>query len=468
MGQDKILILGAGPAGMACAMELHKADKQFTIVEKDEQVGGLSKTYQLGDFRTDNGPHRFFSQNKYLYDFIEDLLGEKWITVDRCTRFYIDGKFYQYPVEWKDALSNMGLFKAGWAFLDYLAARIRFLNKESDNFEDFAVSNFGRTLAEFNMLNYTEKIWGLPCTQLSVAWAQQRIKGLTLRSLLANAILKKSGPKTLVDQFYYPNLGTGLIYEAIKDRISEQNPVLLSNEPVRFEHNGSRLKKVTLKNGETFTDPKSVISSIPMTSLLDMLDPAPPAPVSEAMANLKYRSQAYLFLTLNKPTISKDQWIYFPDREVPFGRISEMRNFSELMSPKGKTSLFVEFFCWKDDEIWNMTKEDLFELAIAWLDKLEFVNREEVIDIYHIRKENAYPVYDLDYKKNLDTVKEFLDGIENLIYIGRPGRFKYTNQDHSLEMGILAARSIIDGKKYNIEDVGAEEEYFERGYAKSS
>ena len=138
------------------------------------------------------------------------------------------------------------------------------------------------------------------------------------------------------------------------------------------------------------------------------------------------------------------------------------------MSPKGKTSLFVEFFCWKDDEIWNMPKEDLFELAIVWLDKLDFVNREEVIDIYHIRKENAYPVYDLDYKKNLDTVKEFLDGIENLIYIGRPGRFKYTNQDHSLEMGILAARSIIDGKKYNIEDVGAEEEYFERGYAKSS
>jgi protoporphyrinogen oxidase len=138
------------------------------------------------------------------------------------------------------------------------------------------------------------------------------------------------------------------------------------------------------------------------------------------------------------------------------------------MSPPGKTSLFIEFFCWKDDEIWNMSKEDLFEVAITWLDKLDLVRREEVIDIFHIRKDNAYPVYDLNYKENLDIVKKYLDSIENLIYIGRPGRFKYTNQDHSLEMGILAARSIVDGRSYNIEDVGAEEGYFERGYAKTS
>jgi len=449
-------------------MELHNAGERFTVVEKDEQVGGLAKTYQFGEFRTDNGPHRFFSQNRYLYDFIEDLLGEKWITVDRYTRFYIDGKFYQYPVEWKDALSKIGFLKAGVAFLDYLAARIKYRNKDLENFEDFAISNFGRTLAEFNMLNYTEKIWGLPCSQLSVDWAQQRIKGLTLRSLLANAIFKRSGPKSLVDQFYYPNMGTGLIYEAIKDKISEENQILLSNEPVKFLHDGKNISEVILKNGESFSKPRKVISSIPMTSLLDMLDPDPPSEVSQAMSRLRYRSQAYLFLTLDKCSISKDQWIYFPDRDVPFGRISEMRNFSELMSPPGKTSLFIEFFCWKDDEIWNMSKEDLFEVAITWLDKLDLVRREEVIDIFHIRKDNAYPVYDLNYKENLDIVKKYLDSIENLIYIGRPGRFKYTNQDHSLEMGILAARSIVDGRSYNIEDVGAEEGYFERGYAKTS
>ena len=468
MSQEQILILGAGPAGMACAMELHKAGERFTVVEKDEQVGGLAKTYQMGAFRTDNGPHRFFSQNKYLYDFIEDLLGEKWITVDRCTRFYIDGKFYQYPVEWKDALSKLGLWKAGIAFLDYLVARIKYMNKDLENFEDFAVSNFGRTLAEFNMLNYTEKIWGLPCSQLSVDWAQQRIKGLTLRSLLANAIFKRSGPKSLVDQFYYPDRGTGLIYEAIKDKISEGNQILLSNEPVKFLHDGQKITEVILKNGETFASPRKVISSIPMTSFLGMLDPEPPAEVTQAMSRLRYRAQAYLFLTLDKSTISKDQWIYFPDRDVPFGRISEMRNFSELMSPPGKTSLFIEFFCWKDDEIWNMSKEDLFEVAITWLDKLDLVRREEVIDIFHIRKDNAYPVYDLTYKENLDIVKKYLDHIENLTYIGRPGRFKYTNQDHSLEMGILAARSIVDGRSYNIEEVGAEEGYFERGYVKTS
>lgn len=452
---------------MACAMELYKADRSFTLVEKDRQVGGLAKTYRFGPFRTDNGPHRFFSQNRYLYDFIEDLLGEQWIPVDRFTRFYIDGKFYRYPVEWKDALSNMGLLKAARAFTDYLVAKVRHFNREPRNFEEFAVANFGRTLAEFNMLNYTEKIWGLPCAQLSVDWAQQRIKGLTLKSLLANALFSKKGPKTLVDQFYYPDRGTGLIYETIKDRIAGENAVLLENEPAEIRHKNGRIVEVLLKGGE-ICRPDHLVSSIPITVFVGLLNPAPPPELLHALKNLKYRSQAYLFLTLDKPSVSKDQWIYFPDREVPFGRISEMRNFSERMSPEGKTSLFIEFFCWKEDEVWNMSREELFELAIAWLEKLDFVKRDEVIDIYHIKKENVYPVYDLDYRGHLDVVKSYLDRFSNLIYIGRPGRFKYTNQDHSLEMGILAARSIVENRRYDIENVGAEEEYFERGYVRQN
>jgi protoporphyrinogen oxidase len=172
----------------------------------------------------------------------------------------------------------------------------------------------------------------------------------------------------------------------------------------------------------------------------------------------------YLFITINKPSVMKDQWIYFPNPEIPFARISEMKNFSKKMSPLDKTSLFIEFFCWEGDEVWNKSKEELFELTISHLEKLDFLKRDEVIDIYHIKQKNSYPVYDLTYKEHLEIVKNYLNSFVNLIYIGRPGRFRYTNQDHSLEMGILAARSVIEGKSYDIENIGKEKEYFEKGY----
>jgi len=269
MGSKDILILGAGPAGMACAMELYKEGRSFTIVEKDRQVGGLAKTYRFGEFRTDNGPHRFYSQNRYLYSFIENLLGEKWIKVDRFTRFYIQGKFYMYPVQWKNALGNIGVFTAGKFMLDMLVQKLNVLKRQPRNFEEYAVNSFGRGLAELNVLNYTEKAWGLSCTQLSVDWAQQRIKGLSVRSLIMNTLFKKKGPKTLVDQFYYPDMGTGTIYETIMERIKEKNPVLLENEPVTIIHDGSEIREVILKKGEKFT--KMQKSLLPRRRRLKMI-----------------------------------------------------------------------------------------------------------------------------------------------------------------------------------------------------
>jgi protoporphyrinogen oxidase len=219
---EEVLILGAGPAGMAAAFELYRAGKSFLVIEKNERVGGLARTFQYGEFRTDTGPHRFFSQNQYLYDFIEDLLGESWIKVDRLTRFYINDKFFLYPVQLKNALLNVGFSGAFRILFDYLSQRVKkiFVNKDLVSFEEQVVSDFGRALAELNMLNYTEKIWGLPCSEISPDWSKQRIKGLSLKEVIKKAIIKsKAGPKTLVDQFYYPDLGTGLIYERIKERI---------------------------------------------------------------------------------------------------------------------------------------------------------------------------------------------------------------------------------------------------------
>ncbi len=234
------LIIGAGPAGMAAALELAKAGKKFLVLEKTSEVGGLSKTYafkeDVGTFYTDNGPHRFFSKNPYLYEMIEEVLHDDWITVNRYTRQFIDGKFYDYPVNPIQALRNIGLFTSIRILTDYALAKMQYgiLGKKIKNFEDYVIANFGRTLGEFNMINYTEKIWGIPASTIHPDWAGQRIKGLSLRTIAQDMILKifsskaRNKPKSLVDTFYYPRKGTGLIYRTIQENLEQKGYSLCS------------------------------------------------------------------------------------------------------------------------------------------------------------------------------------------------------------------------------------------------
>lgn len=469
------LIIGAGPAGLACAMELSRAGEKSTIIERDEMIGGLAKTltFKEGDdvFLTDIGPHRFFSKNEYLYAFIEDLLHEEWRAVPRYTRQYIDGKFYDYPVNAFQVLRNIGPFKAARMAIDYAVARLRFglMRKPVVNFEDYVVSNFGRTLAEFSMINYTEKIWGIPASTIHPDWAAQRISGLNLLSVLKNALFiskDKGTPKSLVDEFYYPQFGTGLIYRRIAERLEETgSKVHIKSEPTAIRHDGKRILEVDLKvDGEMVTvKPSNLVESIPINHFLKLLDPAPPAEVMQAVDSLRWRNQVYLFLTLDKESVTKDNWIYFPNKEIPFGRVSEMKNFSKDMSPAGKTSLFIEFFAFETDDVWKMTKEELLDLVLPYFEEFGFFTRREVRNAYLLKRRYVYPVYDMTYPDNLDRIKAYLDSIENLYYIGRPGRFKYTNQDHSLEMGIVACQSILNNKRYDLDSIGAEKEYFEQG-----
>src|SRR3989338_4517145 len=479
MNKD-ILILGAGPAGMACAMELCNNGKIAVIIEKDLKVGGLAQTLEFDEggliFRTDLGPHRFFSKNQYLYDFIENLLNEKWILVNRQTRQFIDGKFYDYPINALQALRNIGFLKAFNFFISYISGffQYKIFKKKINSFEDYIVASFGRKLGEFNMLNYTEKIWGIPSSKIHPDWAKQRIQGLNFLSAVINALFgkNKKSPKTLVNHFYYPQYGTGLIYETIAKKIQDKGFIINKNShPTKIFHKNFTITSVRINiNGKEEEIIQSIlVSSIPITQFIGLLSPAPPREVIDATINLKWRAQVYLFITLDKEQVTDDNWIYFPNKEVPFGRISEMKNFSKDMSPEGKTSLFIEFFVTENDKIWNMNKEELFELTINQLQKLKlnFFKKEEVRRYYLIKRRNVYPIYNLDYQKNLKIIKDYLDKFTNLYYIGRPGRFLYNNQDHSLEMGILTAQSILQNKKPNFEQIENENEYFEKGLIKS-
>ena len=469
---NESLIIGAGPAGMAAAMELSKADKNFLIIEKQDSVGGLAKTYTFKEgediFLTDNGPHRFFSKNQYLFDFIEDLINEKWIKVNRQTRQYIDGKFYDYPINAVQAFGNIGIKRSTRILIDYLIAQIQYkiFRKRINNFKEYVIANFGQSLAELNMINYTEKIWGIDCSQIHSDWAKQRIKGLNLVSAMKKILFKNHNSRSMVDQFYFPEFGTGLIYETIRDKIEKKGyKVLVRSYPEKIRHDNHKITEIELNiNGKKkIVKPKYIIESITITELLKLLDPTPPQEVINSVNKLRHRSQVYLFITLNKESITKDQWIYFPEKNIPFSRISEMKNFSDKMSPKGKPSIFVEFFCFENDDIWNMDKEKLFELTLKHFEILGFFNRKDVRKYYVKKQKNVYPVYDLSYQNYLKIIKEYLEKFDNLYYIGRPGRFRYNNQDHSLEMGILAAKSIIYDKKYDIEKIGSETDYYEKG-----
>lgn len=474
----KVLIIGAGPAGLAAATELAREKEDFLVVEKNGCVGGLSKTYVIDEdgleFRTDNGPHRFFSKNQYLYSFIGEVLGERWIPVKRQTRQFIDGKFFDYPLNAFQILKNVGLARVIELTAGYASAAFRYnlLKKPIKTFYDYAIASFGRPLAEFNILGYTEKIWGISTRELHPDWARQRVKGLNVGALLLDTAKKliagRHGKdvKTLIDTFYYPDLGAGTTYEMIREKLEKSGyEVRLNSFPVAVNHDGRHITSVTVKGGGSLFDvhPEYLVESVHITDFVKLLRPEPPAEVLQAAARLRYRSQVYLFITLDREKITDDQWIYFPDPAIPFARISEMRNFSPKMSPSGKTSLFVEFFCDEGDPVYSMTDDQLFEHAMPHFERLGFLKRGEVRKHYTFRGGKDYPIYDLNYPDNLKRARDYLDGFENLYYIGRPGRFKYTNQDHSLEMGILAARSIIDNRRYNFEEVGAETEYFEKG-----
>ncbi len=287
------------PQEWQTAMELSKKNKTTTIIEKDKQVGGMAKTLVFKEdnytFRTDIGPHRFFSKNKYLYDFIEGLLEEKWISVERYTRQFIKGKYYDYPIKAGQAFRNIGIFGSIAIILSYIKSIIvfRIFKKKVRNLEDYLVANFGYKLASLNMLNYTEKIWGIPCSQIHKLQGEQRIKGLSLTTAVKNALQGKSeeeGPKTLVDKFFYPQYGAGLVYETIAKKIEAKGHNMhLNSYPTCIKCSNNKISKVTvLQNGEEISYyPENLITSIPLTDFVELLSPQPPKKVMKAIRGLK-------------------------------------------------------------------------------------------------------------------------------------------------------------------------------------
>lgn len=452
------MIIGAGPAGMTAAFELHRHGRAFTLLEKNTAVGGLARTLEHGVFRTDLGPHRFFSDDHDLYGLIEGLLGDRWAPGNRLSRFYARGKLYDFP-RIKGGLAVAGPALASRLVLDFGLARIWNATgrKAPETFEELAIARFGRSLADLYILGFTEKFWGLPCSQISPDWAQERIYDISIRQMIKKRLSASSvSSRNLAARFYYPDTGIGLIFERMRELVSGDGPCIMTESyPVQIRHDGSRIREVDARVGpreQTFT-PDHVLSSVPITEFLQMMDPAPPREVLEAAGNLRFRSHVSLFITLDRPSVFPDNWMYFPDREVPFARVMEPGNFSRKMAPDGKTSLLIEFFCQYGDELWNSGDRELFELSVTWLERVGFIKKSEVSDYRIINKERyAYPVYDTGYRHNKKTILDYLDRFDNLQLISRCGSFTYNNMDSAMGTGMSAARNIIDDKRYYVHE----------------
>jgi protoporphyrinogen oxidase len=463
------LIIGAGPAGLTAAYEAMKLGLPAKVIEKDEIVGGISRTGTFGDYRFDIGGHRFFTKLPEIEALWREILGSDLLVRPRLSRIYYRGKFFDYPIKPVNALLGLGPIEAIRIALSYAYARI-FPSREERTFEQWVSNRFGRRLYEIFFQAYTEKIWGMKCNEIGSDWAAQRIKDLDLVAAIKSALLgsrfsSKAQITSLIEHFLYPRLGPGMMWERCRDILDAKGyPTITGTEVTRIRHSEGRVVAVGLcdREGPEYEEhADEFISSMPIRDLLNAFDPAPPDHVLEAVNRLRYRDFLTVGLIIDRAELFPDNWIYVHEPEVKVGRIQNFKNWSPEMVPDPReSSLGLEYFVQEGDELWTAKDEDLIALGARECQQLGLIEASEVIDGTVLRIPKAYPVYDDVYKDVLSEIRQYLDGFENLQLVGRNGQHRYNNQDHSMATALCAVRN-INGADYDTWDVNVEESYHE-------
>ena len=465
---QKVVILGAGPAGLSTGYALAQAGWQVEVYEQLPQVGGLARTVEHQGFRFDLGGHRWFTKKDELNAFLVDVLGDELIWVDRTSRIYFDGKFVQYPLKMGNVLGEIGPLTGARAVGDFVLAKAQqtLSQRPIRSMEDAYVAQFGRTLYEMFFRRYSEKLWGERCDQLSGDWVTQRSKGMSLLTTVRDTLKKNNDQvESLIDRFMYPEMGYGRISERMADVITANGGhVHTGYRVVQARHDGRTLRQVVVSNGraEEVVEADAFVSSIPMTELARILRPSAEHAVLAATEQLSYRDLVTVHLLLNREQVTNDTWVYVHDPRVSFARLHEPRNWSPALAPAGKTSLVLEVFCEAGDSIWQTSDEGLCELVTRDLAHyLHFIEPSDVIGGFAVRLRDAYPRYGLDYRPAVDTIKSHLKRFTNLQIVGRGGTFRYNNADHAVETGLLAARNLLGEGTTDIDTVNSANEYLE-------
>ncbi len=467
----RVVVLGAGPTGLSAAWKLSEKRVDVKVIEAQPHIGGLSYTISRGGCLFDFGPHRFHTDNPALLTEIERLMGGSMPVRTRKTRVYFRGKYYDYPLSAGNLLSSLSPWLGFTCFVDFVATwmRNRMNPASDDSFEAWVVNRFGRRLYDVYFGPYTAKVWGRDPSKLSASWAAQRVAVVDLWDLVLRVLKIRRGYNHFHHSpykmdFYYPKEGVGRIYQRMAEEITRNGGTIYLNSMVReVIWDGNQVQAVVVERegrwekigGDAF------VSTIPIPDLVRALRPPQPTDVLAAADSLRFRGMIFLFLTIDKESVTDDHWIYFPGAHLIFNRISEMKNFSPDAAPVGKTSLCVEISCDVGDEIWNAPEEELYRRSVDGLVDAGLIRANQVLDHFSARSMHAYPNYDLNFEVNLGKLAYYLSGLNNLILCGRQGLFRYVNQDHAIEMGFCAAQDLMSEQPMSrVERVGSERVYF--------
>ncbi len=462
---DPVVIIGGGPAGLTAAYKLAIAGIKPLVLEKLDKVGGIARTEVYKGYHFDMGGHRFFTKSVEVNRFWHEILGDELLTRPRLSRIYYNQKFFNYPLKPLNALSGLGIWQSLLVGISYIRWQL-FPYPQESTFEEWVTNRFGRRLFRIFFKSYTEKVWGISTSQLSAEWAAQRIKGLDLKTAIVNMFVKSdTNIKTLIEEFYYPARGPGMLWTRVQKLIEERGGVVSLNSKVsRINWDERRVTSVeVIKDGEITIIPGSAfISSMPITELILKLDPPAPKEVLDAANQLTYRDFLTICLIVDKEHLFNDNWIYIHEPGVKVGRIQNFKNWSPAMVPDiSKSSLGLEYFCNEGDEIWDMDDAALIELAKRELEQIGLAKGNDVLDGIVYRVEKSYPVYEENYRQHLDVLQKFIGGLENIQTIGRNGLHKYNNQDHAMLTGMFAVKNLLFGEQHDIWAVNAEKEYHE-------
>jgi protoporphyrinogen oxidase len=457
-----VAVLGAGPAGLTAAYRLVQRRVPVVVFEAGDEVGGLARTVVRDGYRFDLGGHRFFTKSEEVQELWEELLGPELLVRPRLSRIYWRGRFIEYPLRPADVFAKVGPLELARSLASYARARLA-RRGEAETYEEWVSARFGRRLFELFYKTYTEKVWGVGTDELRAEWAAQRIADLSLASAL-RAALPGGGekPKSLIEQFRYPRLGPGQMWEEMARRIEAGGGEIRLGAAVEgLEHEGGRLTAV--RAGGERVEVGAAISSIPLRTTVGTAEPAPPREVTVAAAGLRYRDFLTVALPIDGESPFPDNWVYVHDPRARVGRIQNFRAWSPWMTPDPRRScLGLEYFCFEGDELWCADDEELVELGRREVASLGLVDPERVAGGHVVRVPKAYPVYDAEYAGRVERIRGWLDGISNLQQIGRNGLHRYNNSDHSMLTAMRAVENLCDGAEHDVWAVNADSVYHER------
>ena len=414
MATDPIVVLGGGPAGISAAWRLSELGRQVVVLESDTAIGGMGKTIPVGPYFVDYGPHTFHiretEESRAIHESIRPFFGPDPLVLTRGTRVLLRGKEYIYPLEMLQVLTGVSPFLSARIIFDYAMASLKSLlapARKEDSFEEWGVRNLGRTLYDLCFGIYSERVWGLPTSQISSKQAQ-RVAKLNLKNVILRSLGIKADPATYFTKYMYPRAGISVLFENMAAAVrAKGNTVLLGSRVVRLEREGDRIARVvyTADGREQTIACSGVLSTLPLPALVDMITPGLPPSIAEHASKLRYRSLKLIYIALKRAQLTDYHWVYLLDGQFRVNRMSEQKNVSAQMVPADRTILCIELSCWRDEPVWRASDDEVYRIALADLMKMGYGVTESEVEHYHVTDiATAYPVYELNFEDHLIPV----------------------------------------------------------------